>query len=280
MPVSRPVQWEFGQLRLEQQGIFPGAAHLLFVKVKAPVARRSPDDALAIRGPQAQQVAPGIEGESNRVVAKRIRQPQIVVVGGQIFARHHDARFIWGQDRSTDVVELRQHVQRLAITIDPQQLTPLPVGMWVINQQSVVRRRKVAAAITDIGALHRAQPGSDALRFAAGAQRFGVEGLRHQPTVATKQQVAALAFVRIASDKYGIGIVLENTLPKFAIQGAHINATLILLAAADGQVEKTASIGQEEWLVQIGLSGIRRAAPLQAGRPRPRPARSGELPAR
>lgn len=63
------------------------------------------------------------------------------------------------------------------MTIDPKQLTALPVGMRVINQQRVVRRRKVPPAIAEIGALDRAEPCSDGLRFSADTQRFGVEGL-------------------------------------------------------------------------------------------------------
>src|SRR5262249_30081627 len=147
-------------------------------------------------------------------------------------------------------------MQGLAIAIYPKQLTPLPVGMRVINQQPVLRRCKIAAAIAEIGALYGTQTRRDGRRFAADPQRFRVEGLRHQPTFAPKQEVAAIRMVRVASHKYGIGIVIEDTLRESAIERAHINAAHLTLAAADGQVEKAASIRQENWLVQIGLSGV------------------------
>src|SRR4029450_11239954 len=59
----------------------------------------------------------------------------------------------------------------------------------------------------------------------------------------------------MARHENSVGIVFEDMLPESAIERSHVNAARSFVAA-DRQVEKPASIRKEEWLVQIGLSGI------------------------
>jgi hypothetical protein len=186
------------------------------------------------------------------VLPAAVGQPEVVVVRGEILTRHDDAGFVGRQRMDAGVLEVLEVTEGLARPIHPEQLPAVPVVLRVVDQQPGSGRREAPAPIAEVP-WDRPNAGRNRCGLAAEAQRLGVEGLRHQSAFTPEQQVPASRMVRLARDKHGVGIVLEEPRPHRPVERPHEDTGRIRPAATEGEIQKATAVREEEGLVQIRL---------------------------